>query len=272
MLEIQDNDFKLLTEYVKSNFGINLTHKRTLIEGRLSNLLLERGFLSFADYLQHVFADSSRREVTVLLDKLTTNHTFFMRENEHFYFFRDQVLPYLRETVRNRDLRIWSAGCSTGQEPYTLAMIAAEFFGDERKAWDAKILATDISSNVLQTAVQGCYPADMLRDVPPSWKLNYFRKVDKENFQVADEIKKEVIFRRLNLIGGEFPFRKKFHVIFCRNVMIYFEQPVKMKLINDFYEMTEPGGYLFIGLSEGLGRSETDYQSVKPAIYRRVKN
>ncbi|HWR40626.1 MAG TPA: protein-glutamate O-methyltransferase CheR [Patescibacteria group bacterium] len=269
MLAISDQDFSLLTDYVKRNFGINLSQKRTLIEGRLSNLVLEKGFGSFAEYLQFVFSDASRSEITVLLDKLTTNHTFFMRENEHFWYFRDQVLPYLRSNVKSRDLRIWSAGCSTGQEPYTLAMLIAEFLGAEKSVWDAKILATDISSSVLQTAAQGCYPADSLSDIPASWKLNYFRKPSKDWFQVTEAIKKEVVFRRFNLIGSEFPFRRKFHVIFCRNVMIYFEQPVKMNLVRMFHEFTEPGGYLFLGLSEGLGRHESEYVSVMPAIYRK---
>ncbi|WP_378955266.1 CheR family methyltransferase [Pelosinus sp. sgz500959] len=269
MIEISDHDFKKLITYIQKNYGINLSQKKNLIEGRLSNLLIEKGFDNFSEYLEYVFTDTTNLEITSLVNKLTTNHTFFMRETAHFTYFEKQVLPYLKIKNKEKDLRIWSAGCSTGEEPYTLAMIIAEYFGKEKMFWDTKLLATDISVNALGIAEEGVYLFDTLNTLPKSWKLKYFRQVNKDNYQVLDEIKREVIFRVFNLMDECFPFKQKFHVIFCRNVMIYFDHATKMRLINKFYEITEPGGYLFIGHSESIGRDETRYSYVMPAVYRK---
>lgn len=269
MLSLSESEFKQLAEYIKVNYGINLLHKKSLIEGRLGNMLVERGFDSFSTYLQHVFSDVTKAEMTNLINKLTTNHTFFMREANHFEYFRNLVLPYLRATVKDRDLRIWSAGCSSGEEAFTLAMILADYFGLDEMFWDKKVLATDISVKVLEKAERGVYSAESMHNIPPNWRVNYFRKIDDENYQVEEQLKREVIFRVLNLMDDVFPFRKKFHVIFCRNVMIYFDEATKMKLIQKFYDATEPGGFLFIGHSESINRNETNYRYVMPAIYRK---
>lgn len=269
MISIKDNEFSKLTDYLKQNYGINLTKKKVLIEGRLNNLLVEKGFTSFGDYFNNVLNDTSKNELTLLINKLTTNHTFFLREASHFDYFQNKVLPYLEATSKNRDLRIWSAGCSSGEEPYTLAMILDSFFQNEKKLWDKKVLATDISVNVLQIAEKGIYSEEAIKALPLEWKLNYLRKIDKENYQISDNLRKEVIFRIFNLMDEVFPFKKKFQVIFCRNVMIYFDAPTKARLINKFYSMTEPGGYLFIGHSESINREETSYNYVMPGVYRK---
>lgn len=269
MIGITDRDFKELIAYIKSNYGINLSQKKNLIEGRLSNLLLGKGFDNFSDYLQYVFADTTKMEITSLVNKITTNHTFFMRETDHFTYFEQEVLPYLHAGSKDKDLRIWSAGCSTGEEPYTLAMIIADYFGREKMFWDAKVLATDISVKALETGEKGIYSLESIETLPSHWKSNYFKKVNKENYQISDEMKQEVIFRIFNLMDERFPFKQKFHVIFCRNVMIYFDHATKMRLIEKFYEMTESGGYLFIGHSESIGRDETLYNYVMPAVYRK---
>lgn len=269
MIEITEHDFRQLSSYVKNNYGINLSQKKNLIEGRLSNLLLDKGFTNFSEYLAYVFADGTKVEITQLVNKLTTNYTYFMREVDHFAFFKNEVLPYLQATNKEKDLRIWSAGCSTGEEPYTLAMIMADYFGKSKMLWNTKILATDISVKVLGAAEKGIYPQEELQAIPPSWITNYFKKIDKENYQISDQIKQEIIFRIFNLMDGTFPFKHKFHAIFCRNVMIYFDHHTKMALVKKFYDMTESGGYLFIGHSESIGRDETAYQYVMPAVYRK---
>ncbi|MBP2649193.1 MAG: chemotaxis protein CheR [Firmicutes bacterium] len=268
MVKLKNDEFVELVEYLKSNYGINLTHKKNLIEGRLGNLLQERGFNTFAEYLVEVFADRSKQEMMTLINKLTTNHTFFMREASHFDYFRDRVLPYLVDTVTDKDLRIWSAGCSYGQEPYTLAMILADYFASEKTVWNSKILATDISVEALQKAEKGIYTAEDVQGIPPGWKLNYFSAVDK-NFQVCSKIRNEVIYRVFNLIDEVLPFKRKFHIIMCRNVMIYFDEPTKNKLIDKFYEITEPGGYLFIGHAESINKLTSRYKFVMPAVYRK---
>ena len=213
--------------------------------------------------------DKSGEAAVAFINKITTNHTYFMREPEHFNYFRDKVLPYLKTTVTSRDLRIWSAGCSTGEEPYTLAMIIDEFLGPEKKNWDAKILATDISLKALDEARKGEYGSKEIEPVPASWKHNYFTRIDSETSAVCDSIKNEVIYRRFNLMDQTFSFKKKFHVIFCRNVMIYFNNETKHELVGRFYDATETGGYLFIGHAESLNRDQTKYKFIMPAVYRK---
>jgi chemotaxis protein methyltransferase CheR len=269
MINLKDSEFRELTSYMKEKYGINLTEKKLLIEGRLSNMIVEKGFNNFSDYIKFVFNDSTGEEVTTLINKLTTNHTFFMREADHFEYFRDTVLPYLEESSKTKDLRIWSAGCSSGEEPYTLAMIISDYFGSYKNMWNTQILATDISQKVLDTAEKGIYSEEAVSTIPKYWALRYFRKTQEKNYQIDQKIRDEVIYRNFNLMTEVFPFKKKFHVIFCRNVMIYFEPKTKMELINKFYDMMLPGGYLFIGHSESVNKDETKYRYIKPAVYRK---
>ncbi|MGH4120984.1 CheR family methyltransferase [Clostridium sp.] len=269
MMNLKDSEFKELMEYMKVNYGINLTEKKLLIEGRLCNMVMQKGFSNFSDYLKFVFVDSSGKEISTLINKLTTNHTFFMREAEHFNYFKDTVLPYLEKNIKTKDLRVWSAGCSSGEEPYTLAMIITDYFGAQKPMWNTKILATDISQKVLQVAEKGIYSYDAVNTMPKMWVLKYFNKAENQNYQIGQEIRDEIIYRDFNLMTEIFPFKKKFHVIFCRNVMIYFEPKTKMELINKFYDITEPGGYLFIGHSESVNKNETKYKYIMPAVYRK---
>ncbi|HMM19801.1 MAG TPA: protein-glutamate O-methyltransferase CheR [Selenomonadales bacterium] len=270
METITDREFMDLVQFIKLNYGINLAEKKSLVLGRLHNYILQGGFGSFSAYFRHVVSDPTGQAVVVLIDKLTTNHTYFMREPQHFAFLERVVLPYLAKAGgAARDLRIWSAGCSTGEEPYTLAMMIDSFFGSEKRQWDAKILATDISTMALGKGKQGIYPSSGLEGLPENWKKRYFRPYNQENHILTEQIRSEVVFRRFNLINEAFPFKKKFHVIFCRNVMIYFDAEARRDLIRRFYQQTEPGGYLFIGHSESVNRSETKYEFVAPAVYRK---
>ena len=270
MVNITNKEFNKLSAYIKSNYGINLKdEKRTLVTGRLHNVLLQNNFDNFTDYYEHILSDKTGNAATTLINKITTNHTYFMREARHFDYFRDYVLPHLEGNVKGKDLRIWSAGCSTGEEPYTLAMLIDEYFGKKKYLWDGKILATDISSKVLEEAKEGIYKKDRLEGLPSYWKLNYFKNYGKESSIIQDKIKNEIIFRRFNLMDKEFPFKRKFHVIFCRNVMIYFDEKTKENLINKFYNNMEIGGYLFVGHSESLDRKKTKFKYIQPAIYRK---
>ncbi|MBB3109816.1 chemotaxis protein methyltransferase CheR [Paenibacillus phyllosphaerae] len=270
MAAITDQEFKQLADYVKAHYGIHLKdEKRPLVLGRLQHVLTEKGFATFTEYMKYVTSDRTGAAARGLVDKITTNHTFFMRETEHFHFFKSQVLPYLVKTVKEKDLRIWSAGCSSGEEPYTLAMIIDEFFGAQKPQWDTKVLATDISSRVLETAQKGIYSLESIQTIPAGWKSGYFRKLNAEQAVVDSKLQREVVFRKFNLMDPVFPFKRKFHTIFCRNVMIYFDGPTKNNLVNKYYEMMEPGGYLFIGHSESIDRNESPFQYVRPAIYRK---
>ncbi|HAN10275.1 MAG TPA: chemotaxis protein CheR [Clostridiales bacterium] len=270
MIEIKDKDFHKLITHIKSNYGIELKDKRVLVEGRLSNLILEKGFENFSQYLQNVLDDKTGNEMQTLINKITTNYTFFMRESVHFDFFNKVVLPYIEENTRDKDLRIWSAGCSSGEEAYTLAMLIAEHFEERKVNWDTKILATDISQQALKKAKAGLYSAESLNNMPKDLKYKYFVKEDNDMYKVSDKIKNEVVFGEFNLMEEIFPFKKKFHIIFCRNVMIYFDQKTKDKLVNKFYNHTEKGGYLFIGHSEFVNKEDTNYKHIMPAVYRKL--
>ena len=170
LIHLTDAEFHELVTFVKQKYGIELIKKRVLIEGRLSNLLREKGLTSFREYLDVLKRDTSGSEITGFLNRITTNHSYFMREQEHYTFLTKRVLPDLvRAHQRDHDLRIWSAGCSAGQEAYTLAMAIDDYFGPEKSKWDTTILATDISMNVLEKAKRATYPADNLSGLPEAW-------------------------------------------------------------------------------------------------------
>lgn len=270
MITITDKEFKQLAAYIKAHYGIYLKNeKQALVIGRLQHVLMDRNFHSFSEYYDYLISDKTGNAAAILINKISTNHTFFMREADHFDFFRDKVLPFLKNTVLDKDLRIWSAGCSSGEEPYTLAMILDEYLGWDKNQWDARVLATDISSIVLDKATKGIYKTEDVLSLPPYWRHSYIKKLDGETSVISDKIKNDVIFRQFNLMNNPFPFKKKFHVIFCRNVMIYFDAQTKRELINKFYDSIEYGGYLFIGHSESLNHEESKFRYIMPAVYRK---
>ena len=270
-MHIEESDFIRLSEYVKTNFGVNLSKKKTLIEGRLTNTIQQEGFESFHDYIEDVLRDRSGGKINLLMTKLTTNYTYFMREETHYKFMQEVALPFWTSEIKDHDLRIWSAGCASGEEAYTTVMVLNEYFGLNKKSWDTTVLATDISTKVLDIARHGVYPEEHFEHLPKSWKAKYFTKIGDEEYKVSDAMAKEVVFSQFNLMGEFSRFKKKFHIIFCRNVMIYFDTPTKAALTKRFYDALAVGGYLFIGLSETLSGISGEFQQTAPAIYRRVK-
>ncbi|MBR0597511.1 CheR family methyltransferase [Sinanaerobacter chloroacetimidivorans] len=268
MIYLKDDEFKTITSYIKTHYGVNLTQKRPLIEGRLSNYISDLGFDNYMDYFEYAKNDRVNDEMTMLINKLTTNHTYFFRENEHFEFYKDIVLPWVDKTLKVRDLRVWSAGCSSGQEPYTLSMITQEYLGSAAQEWDSTILASDISNKVLTIAKNGIYSREELSDVPHSWIKKYFRAHDEQRFVVSENLRKNVAYRNFNLLSP-FEFKKPFQAIFCRNVMIYFDMPTKNEIINKFYDVLLPGGYFFIGHSESLSACDHKFKYIKPSIYQK---
>ena len=275
MMPISDKEFGEVRTLVYNRFGINLTEqKRGLVVGRLQSLLRAKGFASFSDYTQYIAADRTGQALVELVNRISTNYTYFYRENTHFDFFTKTVLPQWTNVLKQgdrRDLRVWSAGCSTGQEPYGLVMLMMEFFGGEYPLWDAGVLATDISADALRSAINGVYPAEQIQLLPKTLSTKYFVRSGEGQWRVNERVKKEVTFRLFNLMNEKFPFKKPFHVVFCRNVMIYFDARTRENLVRKFYENIAPGGYFFIGHSESLGRTESPFEYVMPAVYRRVK-
>ena len=270
-MHIEDQDFIKLRDFIKLNFGVNLEKKRALIESRLTNSIASSEFEGFHDYIDDVLRDKSGAKIDDLMTKLTTNYTYFMREETHYKFMVDTALPYWTSTIRDHDLRIWSAGCASGEEAYTTVMVLNEYFGNTKKVWDTTVLATDISTKVLDMARRGVYPEEHFEHLQKSWQSKYFTKVGPEEYKVTDAMAKDVVFGQFNLMGSFSRFKKKFHIIFCRNVMIYFDVPTKAALAKRFHDALEVGGYLFIGMSETLSGISGDFQQVAPAIYRRVK-
>jgi chemotaxis protein methyltransferase CheR len=247
--------------------------KRTMVISRLQGLLMKNGYGSFDEYLDYVESDRTGRAMGTLIDRIATNHTFFFREQSHFDFFANVALPEtvgrLKKTGSN-DIRIWCAGCSGGDEAYSFVICLMEYFGQDYVKWNAGVLATDISGKMLNEARAGIYHEKRLAEVPRSIGLRYFRKIDHENYEVSENLKREVTFRRLNLKNTQVTFKGLFDVISCRNVMIYFDPEFKEQIVRFFFEYTKPGGYLFIGHSESLNRKVTPYVYVEPGIYRKA--
>lgn len=267
MLKLTDEDFLRIVNYIKANYGINLIKKRVLIEGRLSNMVADKGFSDYKTYIDFALSKDGALELTALVNKLTTNHTYFLREPEHFEYLKSVVLPHIEATVKDHDARIWCAASSTGQEPYTLAMVIDEYFGDKKKLWDCKILATDISTDVLAKAKLGIYTTEMIQDVPLAWKQKYFTKIDNDRYQIIERIRNEVVYKQFNLMD-KITYKKPYDLISCRNVMIYFDAETKNALIERLYDATKPGGYFFIGHAENVAKTSR-YEFIKPAIFRR---
>jgi len=267
LLKISDDEFTKLVDFVYSKYGINLAKKRQLVEGRLSHTIKERGMTSFKQYMDLLTGDKTGDEMVSFLNKITTNHSYFARETDHFEFLIEFALPLL-EKSRARELRIWSAGCSAGQEAYNIAMTMDQYFASRKSQWDTRILATDISMNVLGKGQAAIYPEDNIKDLPDKWKKQYFSRLPDGSYQVIEKIRKEVIFRVFNLMDP-FVYKKPFDIIFCRNVMIYFDQETRNKLINKFFDATAEGGFLLIGHSEVLDKEATQYRFVRPSIYQK---
>ncbi|WMI81003.1 CheR family methyltransferase [Anaerotignum sp. MB30-C6] len=267
---LKEEDFIRLYTFIQKKYGINLSKKKQLIEGRLNSTLFTMGFTDFSEYVDYILTKASEKDIEVMLNKLTTNYTYFMREKVHFDFFTHTILPALVKNKKDKVLSIWSAGCSTGQEPYTLSILIKEFLGKEAPLWDTRVLATDISQKVLLQAQKGVYPQDSLKDMPSEWVRKYFRRVgNTDQYEVTPELKANVIFKTFNLMDP-IQFKIPFDVIFCRNVMIYFNQPTKDALVNRFYNSTKPGGYLIIGLSETINKNSSNYKYIMPATYRKI--
>jgi len=273
MLTITDHEYQLIRELVYRRFGINLgTQKKSLVVSRLRKILIKENFSSFKAFYDHVINDRSCQGLSKLVDRISTNHTYFFREDDHFTFLSDEFLPQVTRILEQKkqlDIRIWCAGCSSGEEPYTLAVVLNEFFKKTAIKWNVNILATDISGNALAAAEQGVYSSLGVDKIPVLLRNKYFNKRADGQWEAAPQLKDLILFRRLNLMREQYPFKRKFHLIFCRNVMIYFDEPTRTALVKRFYQYTAPDGYLFIGHSESLRKNDCPYQYVRPAIYQR---
>jgi chemotaxis protein methyltransferase CheR len=270
---ISEELFHSFSKLIYSECGINLREgKKSLLQARLNKRLRAVRMHTYREYYDYLTSVAGSNEMFHFLDSISTNLTYFFRESQHFDFLSGIGLRQLLERKaieRSNRIRFWSAGCSTGEEPYSLAMCVLEEL-DTPGHWDFRILATDISTRVLEQGARGLYPRDRIEKVPPSFRSRYFRKsrssTEQNSWEVHPYLKEIVTFRRLNL-QDSYPFTGQFDCIFCRNVMIYFDKKTQEKLVNRMSEYLNPGGYFFVGHSESLTGLKHSLRYVKPAVY-----
>jgi len=266
-----DKDFDLLKRIVGEHTGIVLTEaKRNMVYGRLARRLRVLKLSSFADYIALLEGDNDE-ELVNFINSVTTNLTAFFRENHHFEHLKNHVFPTLLEKNQvSRRIRIWSAGCSTGEEPYSLSITVNDFFADY-PGWDVKILATDIDTNVLEKAASGIYTEERIEGLDPALIKQWFVKGKGEKsgmVKVRSELQKLVSFKQLNLLQ-EWPMKGQFDVLFCRNVVIYFDKPTKIKLFDRYADTLVSKGNMFIGHSETLFQISDRFSSLGGTIYQK---
>lgn len=265
--------FNLIRRLALQEAGITIAeHKRSMVARRLSRRLNALGLSNFEDYCTLLCSEFRDREIQPMVNALTTNKTDFFRESHHFDHLADVSLPAFTSRSRNmqKRLRIWSAGCSTGQEPYTIAMTMIRSVAC-LDTYDARILATDIDTEVLAKAERGSYTLSELQGIPHHLRNSFFSAVPRQDgaFRAAPELRGLVAFRQLNL-HGPWPMKGPFDAIFCRNVVIYFDHAHQCRLFDRMADMLAPDGYLYVGHSESLFRVTTRFQSVGHSIYRKT--
>jgi len=265
--ELKDHEFEKIRRLIYEQCGIHLHEgKRELVKARLSKRLREGNFKSFSDYFRYVTTQEGIDELINMIDSISTNLTYFFRESTHF----DRLKLIIGKWANLKGgIRIWSAGCSTGEEPYSIAISASEVLGPNRNS--CSVLATDISTRVLKQAITGIYPEERIERVPQNILKQYFQYGTGKAegyYRVKREIREMVRFQRFNLMDP-FPSDFKFHIIFCRNVMIYFDKKTQVELINKFYNALEDEGYLFVGHSESLTGLEHGFQYLEPSVYKK---
>ena len=276
-LELSDAEYQTIANFVHKESGINLLDgKKELIRARLTKRISQLEMRNFKSYFQYVMGDKTGDELVFLLDALATNLTSFWREPQHFDFMTKTFIPEL-EAKRRRSggprLRIWSAACSSGEEPYTIAMVVLEKSQYFANGGDFRILATDLSTKVLNVAKRGQYGPESVKNIPPIPLGRYLVRHESEKghiWAIKPEVRRIISFRRFNLMDP-MPFKGPMDLIFCRNVMIYFDRETIADLVEKFHNLLEMGGYLFIGHSESLSGLTHKFQYVAPCIYRRVQ-
>lgn len=272
---LSKNDFSRLSEFIYKECGIKMPPaKKTMLEARLQKRLRTLGINSFSAYCDFLFStDGLQLELVQMIDLVTTNKTDFFREPDHFDYLVNHVLPQWIDKGGGRRLNVWSAGCSTGEEPYTLAMVLQEY-AEEVPGFTYSIMATDISTRVLEKARTAIYDEDRVIPVPMSLKKKYLlRSKDRSNglVRIVPELRSKVCFQRLNFMDDSFGLRDRLDVIFCRNVIIYFDRPTQKRLLHKFIDNMAPGGYIFMGHSETLNGLDLPLLAVHPTVYRKPR-
>ena len=270
---LSDANYAFIRDLIYKETRINLgDSKRELVTARLGKRLRATGSPSFDDYCRNMKKNDGGGELYHLIDAISTNHTFFFREINHFNYLEKTILPSFSrgEFGNSSNLKVWSCACSTGEEPYSLAITLESFF-QKNPGCEWNMQCSDISTRVLDFASKGIYERERIKQVKPEWQRKYFQKGEREMdgyFRVHPKLARKLNFQRINLFQNSFPWKEKFDIIFCRNVMIYFDRDTQEKLVNRLAKHLTPGGYLMIGHAESLAGVHHPYATVKPAIYQ----
>jgi len=271
--ELSKGDFNFLCQYVYDIAGIVLNaSKKEMVYRRLTRIIRERKIATFTTYCDLLKAEPEK-EKDYFINAITTNLTSFFREQHHFDYMVQHELPKLikNSLTNHKRIRIWSSASSTGEEPYSIAITLLETMKNSLDQWDVKILATDIDSNVLAAGKNGVYDDQRIEDIPKKLKEKYFHKGvgnNQNKVKVYKELSKLITFKQLNLLHG-WPMKGPFDIIFCRNVIIYFDKETQQELFARFYEMLTPGGLLILGHSENLGPYQAHFDNVGRTIFRK---
>ncbi|MBD3322863.1 MAG: methyltransferase [Chitinivibrionales bacterium] len=259
--------FNRFREIIYDTAGIHLNEKKqALVGARVAKRMRALNIDDHKKYLSYVLEDKSGEEIVQLLDAVSTNVTHFFRENDHFKFLEEQMQKWLESGQRK--YRFWSAGCSSGEEPYSIAMTLLQTTNGHKP--DIRILATDISTRILSASMAGKYPAKKMENVTPFLRERFFTKEGRSEsavYKVNNAVKQMILFKRLNLSVVPFPMKGPMDCIFCRNVMIYFDNDVRKRLLNEFYRLLKPDGYLMVGHAESLTGMLSGFKCVKPSVY-----
>jgi len=272
VIPMDNESFDRLSTYVTREYGIKLpVAKRTMLESRLNRKVKSLNMANYKEFLDFIFSDEGKQgELFHVVDLITTNKTDFFREAAHFHFLRQEFLPTYTSSTGRTNFKVWSAGCSTGEEPYTIIMTLEEF-KKKNPAVTYNILASDISTRVIQTAYEGIYDNEKIEPVPIELKRSYFlrSKTNPKLVRVKPEYRKKIQYKRINFMDASFDLKKSdYDIIFCRNVLIYFDKTTQEKVINKFCSHLKPGGLLFLGHSESIIGMNVPLKQIRPTVYR----
>ncbi len=272
--KMSEKDFNRLSHFIYTEYGIKMPPaKKVMLQSRLQKRLRELNIASYREYTDYVFSKEGESEIIHMIDVVSTNKTDFFREPAHFEFLTNYVLPeFVQINQSRRPLKLWSAGCSSGEEPYTISIVLNEFL-EKQPAFDYSIFATDISTIVLEKAVTAVYHEDRVAMIPMSLKKKYLLKSkDKEqkNVRIVPALRHRVHFQRLNFMDNTYNVNETFDVVFCRNVLIYFDRETQEKVINKLCRNLRKDGYFFLGHSESITSIDVPLRQVKPTVFQRI--
>jgi chemotaxis protein methyltransferase CheR len=269
--QLTDADFSKLSKFIYSQYGIKMPpEKKIMLQSRLQKRLRALTIYSFKEYIEYVFSSNNNEEIIHMMDVVSTNKTDFYREPAHFDFLRSNILPKLYDN--RKSLKVWSAGCSSGPEVYTLAIEFSEF-ANTHQGFDFSILGTDISTLMLKKAYAAIYPEEMVEIIPLELKKKYLLKSKdrtKKLVRVNENLRRKVKFQRLNFMDEQYGISEQFDIIFCRNVLIYFDRETQEKVINKLCNHLKMDGYFFLGHSESITNINVPLKQVKPTVYSRI--